>query len=374
MRVMIHSNAPWVPTGYGQQTALLMPRLRAMGHEVIISAFYGLSGAPIKWKGYQILPAGQADYGVDMIAAHAGFAEADLVLSIMDVYKLYPAAQNLSAVRTAAWVPNDCRPLSKADTATLSRSQTVPIAMSRWGEQNLKDAGFGDVLYAPHAVDTSVFKPSEDRQTLREEIGIADRFVIGICAANRDATRKGFPEQMAAFSRFRKKNPDALLMLHTVANSPSGFNLLQMADDMGIADAVMTSDGYAQVAGLMTPEMMAAWYSSLDVLSNCSYAEGFGIPIIEAQACGTPVIVTDAASMTELMGSGWLVKGQPFWNPVHRAWWTRPNTDDIARAYQRALSAPQDLRERAREFALQYDADKVSQTYWEPVMKELESP
>ena len=39
---------------------------------------------------------------------------------------------------------------------------------------------------------------------------------------------------------------------------------------------------------------MAGWYRSLDVLSACSYGEGFGLPILEAQACGSPAIVTDA--------------------------------------------------------------------------------
>ena len=379
MRILIHSNAPWVPTGYGQQCAQLLPRLRDMGHQVAVSAFYGLSGAPIRWEGFTVYPAGQADYSPDVVVQHAQHMRADLLLTLMDFYRLAPAADGLARIRTAAWLPNDCRPLSKADEAVLRRSRAFPIAMSRFGLQNLIEAGFGDAGYVPHGIDTTVFTPPEDRAALREEIGVAGRFVIGICAANRDAIRKGFPEQFQAFAKFRKRHPEALLMLHSVDRSPGGYDLEQMVNDMGIADAVMLSDRYAQVAGHMVPQMMAAWYGALDVLSNCSYGEGFGIPIVEAQACGTPVVVTDAAAMTELRGSGWKVTGRDFWNAVHRAWWIRPDVDAIVRGYERAyrVTAGSEafsagFRDTTRKFALDYDAGEVARLCWQPLLKQLE--
>lgn len=48
-------------------------------------------------------------------------------------------------------------------------------------------------------------------------------------------------------------------------------------------------------------------------MSEYQLGEGFGIPIIEAQAAGCPVIVTDCTAMTELCLSGWLIeKGTDF--------------------------------------------------------------
>jgi hypothetical protein len=37
--ILLHSNAPWAASGYGQQTKLFAPRLRDLGHHVAISAF-----------------------------------------------------------------------------------------------------------------------------------------------------------------------------------------------------------------------------------------------------------------------------------------------------------------------------------------------
>jgi glycosyltransferase involved in cell wall biosynthesis len=128
--------------------------------------------------------------------------------------------------------------------------------------------------------------------------------------------------------------------------------------------------------GMITREMMATWYRGLDVLSMCSYAEGFGLPLIEAQACGTPVITTDGSSMSELCGAGWLVSGTPFWTNGHGAWWKRPDADDIEQAYEVAWQAREDgtlPKKPARDFALLYSADRVFEQFWVPVLKELEA-
>src|SRR5215475_2513470 len=120
---------------------------------------------------------------------------------------------------------------------------------------------------------------------------------------------------------------------------------------------------------------MAAWYRGIDVLSLCSYGEGFGLPLIEAQACGTPVITTDASAMSELCGAGWAVSGTPFWSHGHSAFWSRPDISDIEQAYEQAYYAWKEGKlpqKQARDFALIYDADNVFANHWVPVLEELE--
>lgn len=375
MKIMIHSNAPWVNSGYGTQTRLLAPRLKAMGHDVAVSAFYGLSGGSITWEGIPILPAGQMPYGADVVAQHAANHGADVLVTLMDFWKLAPAVHQLREIPTLAWLPVDCTPLGRPDADALNATGARPVAMSRFGQRQLEGAGF-PALYAPHVVDTKVFCPAADRGALRRELGLDEFFVVGMCAANTDALRKAWPEQFEAFRLFSKHRPEARLMVHSVARSAAGFALDQLAHDMDIADKVLFSDQYAQLAGLMDSSIMADWYRCLDVLLACSMAEGFGLPLIEAQACGTPVITTSGSAMTENSVPGSVVSAEPFWNPVHRAWWARPSIEEIMfqleDAYERKVLELVGPSERAVSFAQHFDADKVVPEFWGPILETVE--
>lgn len=371
-RILIHSNAPWVPSGYGKQCAHLVRTLQKLGHEVVVSAFCGLTGAPIEWQGTTVLPSGMYEFGVDVLIPHMDTVEPDLTIALMDVWKLGPIAEQLQGRNVAAWVPVDCTPLSRLDNAFFQTSGVRPIAMSRHGEQQLLDAGLNP-LYAPHVVDREIFKPltPEDREKYREAMGVADNFVIGLCAANNDSTRKGFAEQFEAFRAFHKAHPEARLWVHSIARSARGLDLQRMAHEIGmVPESVRFTDTYPQVSGMFDDSLLADWYGVLDVLSACSYAEAFGVPLIEARACGTPVITTAGSAMAENAGEGWTVAGERFWNHVHGAWWTRPQAARIARRYENARTHAGGKREAARAGTYGFDAARQDE-HWRGIVGQL---
>jgi glycosyltransferase involved in cell wall biosynthesis len=343
-----------------------------MGYEVAISAFCGISATVMDWQGIRVYPAGAEPYGGDVLPGHTADWRADLVLTLMDAWVL-PGQMLAGLPRVACWMPADCSPLSVADRQVLEASGATPVAMSEFGRGQIAAAGFEPFL-VPHAIDTGVFCPG-DRAEAREMAGLPqDAFVIGINAQNLDAVRKGWPEQMTAFAMFRKRHPDALLLAHT---QPGGFgagaDLREMAERLCIADAVRWTNWYRYVTGGNTPVEMAWWYRCLDLLSNCSYAEGFGLPVLEAAACGIPVVATDFSAMPEVAAPGsLLVPGDPFWNPRHRSFWSKPNTGCIAAAYEKAFAADPD-REALRDHAMRFDADLIAAACWEPLLKELEA-
>jgi len=120
---------------------------------------------------------------------------------------------------------------------------------------------------------------------------------------------------------------------------------------------------------------MAAMYNAFDVKTLVSMGEGFGIPILEAQACGCPVVVGDWTSMGELCFSGWKVSkadAEPFWTPL-AAYQYYPRSGAILDAYEAAyqMKGNQEYRTRAREGALAYDADRVTEKYWKPVLDDI---
>ena len=378
MRIVWHSNSPWNGSGYGVETALFVPRVAALGHWMALSCPYSFGGGVLEYMGMPVVGCNRDSAGCDTILANHEYFKADLTFVLADPFGLLKVSRDLAQIPLALWAPIDCSPAGEGDIQVIRDSQAHLVAMSKFGEQVLKAEGCQDVLYCPHAVDCATFSPC-DPQAFRDTVpGIGpETFVIGAVGLNRDPLRKGFQETLLAFSRFHARHPDSHLALHTA--EVGGINLPGMAARLGIGASVSFPDGYCYSMNLIDRPALASFYNGIDVLSQASYAEGFGLPLIEAQATGTPVICTDASAMSELCGAGWLVSGSPFWSNGHGAYWRRPDIDDLEQAYEAAYQAWQDakawaaLKESARAFALNYEIDHVFHLYMKPVLAELEA-
>jgi len=377
---------PWAPTGYGQQTGINTPRIAQLGHDVALSIYYGHQGSEIRWKGLRCLPGYSANYGTDMLIQHAlthfGAAEdpslADasckgMIILLGDCWTF--EVPLLDQMSVACWVPVDHLTLPDVTRRWFNVMGAVPIAMSRFGERLLSDAGFSP-QYVPHGIELDTFRPG-DQQAARSSLGIpADAFVVGMIANNvgRDGSRKAFTEQIAAFAELRCRHSDAFLILHTDVDQPIGVRLRPFLERTLPDGSYTYTDQYAYRKG-MSPAAIAEIYRSLDLFTNCSYGEGFGIPILEAQACGVPVVVTDSTAMPELVGAGWKVGYERVWHDSQGAWTSVPHIGEIVDAYLAAYDQARDtdLRAQAWAFAQDYDADLVVQTYWKPTLDRFEA-
>ncbi len=329
----------------------------------------------LEWEGIPVLPCVRDTAGNDVIVPYYEYTKADVLISLCDPFSLLQVAPALAQTRWFPWFPVDCEPLGSGDVTVLREGRGVPIAMSHFGREILRDEGC-DPLFVPHGVDTSVFCPGEPdpyRDTLP---GVSEStFLIGLLGMNR-GRRKAFDQQLLAFSRFHARHPDSFLALHTSPTArPPATNLPGLAARLGISGAVSFPEGFLYDTGQITQPQLADWYRGIDVLSLCSYAEGFGVPLIESQACGTPVICTDGSAMSELCGAGWTVSSTPDWEDGHQSWWRRPDASDIDAAYEAAWQAREDgtlPKQQAWEFAQQFAADKVFEEYWVPALAAIE--
>ena len=369
--ILFHSTAPWSCSGYGTQCALWTRKLRDMGHDVLISTYWGLSGSPTTWDGITVLPGFGSHHCSTSLQQHAKHIGPDLVLTLGDVWVMNPDV--LRELPVAHWLPEDARPMSTAVRQVVEPAGSQLVAMSKFGLERFRDAGFTKALYSPHALDMGTWRIPEDKAALRAAHGISpDTFVIGVNAANNDAIRKAPAEMMLAFAKFLRSRPDSLLWLHTAVHCDGGQDLEFLAESLGITDRVKVVDQYRYAAGLVQPADLADWYGMIDVLCEATYGEGFGLPIIEALASGTPVITTRCSSMTELNPDGIQVDGEPFYNGVHRAWWVRPSPGGIWRAFEQAYEQRGDVDPvKLRDSVAEYEVGNVAVKYMGPAVEAL---
>ena len=370
-----HSNAPITLTGYGMQTAIFAPRIRDLGYEVSLNCPMSFTTAPITWNGMVMYGAAGDPLGNDLLPSRA--QKFDMVLTLCDLFGLFPCSSQLAGRKIIHWMPIDTEPMGERDIATLRATQGIPLCISKFGTEQIRREGF-DPIYVPHGIETSVFKPDvESGAVYRRAMNISpETFVIGIAAVNKPDSRKGLDQQMQAFSIFHKRHPDSILFMHTFPKG--GWELEKIALNLGFHNALRFPDQYAILSQMIPADGVAQWYNSIDLLSACSEGEGFGLPILEAQSCGIPVVTSDFSAMTELCNSGWTVGGQRHWVGGHESWWTTPNVEEIAERYESAWRARDngdliDYKNRARTFAMDYNADVVTTNYWKPAMAECES-
>lgn len=380
MKLAIFSNAPWAGTGYGTQVAELAPRLKAAGNDVAIIANYGLAGSVLEWNGIPVMPQGYDAWSNDLGGAHANnFVRNDgWAISLYDVWTIKGPLWD--DTRIAAWVPVDHDPCPEPVVSFFREGKTerLPIAMSRFGQERLKAAGLPVVHYAPHAINTQLFTP--DGPNFRKNLGIPESgvHVTVVNAANKGLPpRKSWGEMLAAWSIFAKRHTDAWLYLHTESMGlAGGVNIPRLLRATGCPiDRVKMVPQYQYRAGIPTEEMPQI-YRMGSVLLSPSRGEGFGLAVIESQSCAVPVITSNFTAQPELTdpSSGWLVEGQLEWDEGMASWFSAPRVESIVAALEESYASNGDQARAAsaRKFAEGYDSAIVFEKHWRPILADLQ--
>ncbi len=139
------------------------------------------------------------------------------------------------------------------------------------------------------------------------------------------------------------KNVDGLLQAFALAShrTASGFELLIIGDDVicgpalkGLA-ARLGIAATTKFAGQVSDEVLRCAYSAAELTVLPSFEEGFGLPILESMACGTPVACSRAASLPEVAGNA-----AEYFDPL--------DIESMAATIERMLQSEND-RSRLRE-------------------------
>lgn len=371
MKILWQSVSPFAPSGYGTMTSVWVPYLKSMGHEMAIYAYFGVSGSKLDWGDIPMYPNNSNDYGVNQHYMYYEEFGADILLSLTDTWVI----QGLDPkVKFIPWCPVDHDPIPPEVLNSLRQIAFVKaIAMSKFGQAELAKHGIPS-YYIPLSVNTNLFSPREDlRKASREIAGWNDKFIIGTVAVN--CPRKNYDASMQAVKKFAANHKDVIYYMHTKPFNHGGSNLDALRKGLDMKDITLFPPPTEMEIGIPR-EIMVQMYNSLDVFLLPSKGEGFGLPIVEAQACGVPVIISDNTSMPELLGGGWLLKEQRKEWTGQNSWNFNCSIDEIVEYLEQAYKARKngsldELKAKAREKALEYSEDKVL-SYWPPVLKDIE--
>lgn len=153
------------------------------------------------------------------------------------------------------------------------------------------------VVVTPLAVDTERYRPdqsAEDREAVLAKYRLSRPYFI---YAGRVEEKKNVANLVHAFALFKGRRGVGDPIKLVLAGAP-GYGAERVRKEIlarGLGDQVV-------MPGYVPEGEMPALIGSAHLLLLTSWYEGFGLPILQAQACGTPVIASDRASLPEVGG------------------------------------------------------------------------
>lgn len=255
---------------------------------------------------------------------------------------LHPGAHEPRLVRRARWrLPLMARRAARIITPT--------NAIKREVCDHLRIAA-DKVTVTPEA-PRSLFRRLDPAQTekLRRRLGVEDNFVLFVGTVE---PRKNLERLVQAFERIVRSTS---LSPQLVIAGGEGWlmdNFSAGIRKRGLADRVL-------LTGYLHDEDLCALYSACRVFVYPSLYEGFGLPLVEAMACGAPVVTSDIPSIRETVADSARCV-----DPV--------SVDDLARAIEELLSDAEMNRhfslagmQRVKSFSWEQTALRTWQVYRE---------
>lgn len=237
---------------------------------------------------------------IDAIAAPAEGQRFDTLLRISSPFRsaVDPGQKTLTFMVTECGLVPECFDAEPADPGAFTRGGNRIVTPSRWSRDRLVDHGLdpAGIVVVPHGVKTDVFAPLSpaDRAAGRAALGVADDEVlfvnVGVATWN-----KGLDLLVRAFAQVRRRHPRARLLLkdHKSLYGLGADRVLAQVsrEHPGLVSADVLA-GISLISGSLDQAQLRALYAVADAYVSPYRAEGFNLPVLEAMACGTPVIVT----------------------------------------------------------------------------------
>lgn len=306
----------------------------------------------------------------------------DIVFSFRDVWMdSFIAASPLRPHFYWMFQPTvDAEPQNEEWLDVISKADAV-YTYTDWSLRLLNKQGGGKiktVCSIPPGIDMEAVPPLGQKAGLRQRYGIDPSSII-VGTVMRDQARKLYPDLFEAFALYLSRAPKelasrTLLYCHT-AWPEIGWDIPLLLKESGIASRVLFTYS-CRNCGVMFPSRFSdavrpcpncgqntavlptthtgvsrgalnSVMAQFDAYVQYAVAEGFGIPMVEAAACGVPVFAVDYSAMEDVVRKvhGYPIKVQRFFRdpPTHRKF-ALPDNEDLVSQLIEFLSLPETIR------------------------------
>ena len=433
LKILMCSEASFLNSGFGTYTKELLSRLHKTNKYVIAEfASYGFVNDPrdkdIEWTYYanavkdtdprhkEYTSRGDNQFGRWRFEKVLLDFKPDIVIDIRDYWMT--AYQETSPLRKYFhWIlmPTVDSEPQQEDWIDTFLSADAIFTYSDWGAEVLKKQSSNNIKYidtVSPGVDLNTFK-IKDRSAIKQAAGFKDNDII-IGSVMRNQKRKLFPELLASFrsvlDNLENTNPELgsrlFLYLHT-SYPDMGWDIPELLKDNRLANKVFFSyicknckntscNVYSGVQTVcqkclhktcsmpsvtdgFSSSNLADVYNLFDLYVQYSICEGFGMPQVEAGACGVPVATVDYSAMCDVIKKldAFPIRVKTKFKELEtKAFRVYPDNDHLASIILDYIQLPEDIRNNKRQIIRKltekhYDWDQVAET-WEKYLDNLD--
>jgi glycosyltransferase involved in cell wall biosynthesis len=352
-RVLFLTEAAYLNTGYATYSKNVLTHMMDTGkYELAEISVYGSADDPrrdsIPWRNYPNLPDSTSTenerniYNSNPVNVFGAWRfervcldfKPDVVLTIRDFWMdSFVYESPFRRIFKRIWMPTvDAMPQNEEFIHQFCHSDVV-LTYSDWAKGIIDDQSGGQAntvgSASPSASEEFSMNPSKDKA--KEAMGFPpDCKIIGTVMRNQ--RRKLFPVLIESFSKFLKETGDTKTYLHIHSSYPDGgWDFGELLHQHGVSSRVFFTyvcsnkecsaveiskfndarktcghcGGFtstqSNVSNGVSDSVLANIYNMYDLYIQCANCEGFGLPQVEAAACGVPVACTDYSAMQDVV-------------------------------------------------------------------------
>lgn len=258
---------------------------------------------------------------------------ADVVFFLQDIFLLESMTTENFLCPSYLWFPLHYDPIDRPTLGALTKISGI-ISLCPSTRTRVVNQLKRDTYVVPHIIEFETpLPPTETKEKIRSKFNLENKYVILTIAGNYEQSgRKSIETTLVAFKEFHKLHPESLLWIHSPTfKHQRVYYIVQMMEELDIP-----ASAYKLTENTLDETTLQKLYKCADVYLCGSSSEGFGVPQLEAQYFGLPVVTTQFGAMEDYCWHGVAVSpSQKCYNTLQQAWWVKPSAENILKGLQK---------------------------------------